>query len=135
MPAGEGVRVDGAFEEGMEIPIYYDPMIAKLVVWGKDREEAIRKCIVAIDDFEISGLKTTLDFGKYVLTHPAFCSGDFDTNFVKSYFSDSQAIFDGFTEETTVLQSGINQLWDDLKSSKQKQFASHPIITNWVKVP
>ena len=88
-----------------------------------------------IDNFEISGLKTTLDFGKYVLTHPAFCSGDFDTNFVKTYFSDTQAIYDGFTDETMALQSGINQLWEDLKASNQKQFDSHPIITNWIKVP
>jgi propionyl-CoA carboxylase alpha chain len=135
LPSGEGIRVDGAFEEGMEIPIYYDPMIAKLVVWGKDREEAINKCITAIDNYEISGLKTTLDFGKYVLTHPAFCSGDFDTNFVKTYLSDIEAIYDGFADETAALQSGINQLWDDLKASNKKQFASHPIITNWVKVP
>ncbi|MCF8443842.1 MAG: biotin carboxylase, partial [Crocinitomicaceae bacterium] len=59
----------------------------------------------------------------------------FDTNFVKTYLSDIEAIYDGFADETAALQSGINQLWDDLKASNKKQFASHPIITNWVKVP
>lgn len=135
LPSGEGIRVDDAFGEGMEIPIYYDPMIAKLVVWGKDRKEAINKCIAAINNYEISGLKTTLDFGKYVLSHPAFRSGDFDTNFVKTYFSDSQAIYDGFTDESSALAGGINQIWNDLEAANNKQFASHPIITNWVKVP
>jgi acetyl-CoA carboxylase biotin carboxylase subunit len=71
VPAGENTRVDDAFVEGMSIPIYYDPMIAKLVVWGKTREEAIDRCIKAIDHYQISGLKTTLDFGKYVLKHEA----------------------------------------------------------------
>jgi len=86
IPAGRNTRVDDAFVEGMDIPIFYDPMIAKLVIWGKTREEAIDRTIKAIDNYQISGLKTTLDFGKYVLKHPAFRSGDFDTNFIKHYF-------------------------------------------------
>ena len=74
IPAGKNIRVDDAFLEGMEIPIYYDPMIAKLVVWGKNRDEAMDRAIEAIDNYQISGVKTTLDFGKYVLKHPAFRS-------------------------------------------------------------
>jgi propionyl-CoA carboxylase alpha chain len=135
LPSGDGIRVDGAFEEGMEIPIFYDPMIAKLVVWGKDRDEAIKKCIEAIDNYEISGLNTTLDFGKYVLQHPAFCSGDFDTNFIKTYFSDPQTIYNGFENETRALEAGIDQIWNDLKANDKKQFASQPIVSNWVKLP
>jgi propionyl-CoA carboxylase alpha chain len=128
-------RVDGAFEEGMEIPIYYDPMIAKLVVWGKDRNEAIKKCIEAIDNYEISGLTTTLDFGKYVLQHPAFVSGDFDTNFIKTYFSDTKAIYEGFQDEENALEAGIEQIWSDLKEMGKQQYASQPITNNWVKIP
>ena len=64
IPAGENTRVDDAYLEGMEIPIFYDPMIAKLVVWGKDRNEAIQRTIKAIDHYQISGVKTTLDFWK-----------------------------------------------------------------------
>ena len=67
VPSGQSVRIDDAFAEGMEIPIYYDPMIAKLVVWGKTRKHAIKRTIKAIDEYQISGLKTTLDFGKFVL--------------------------------------------------------------------
>jgi acetyl/propionyl-CoA carboxylase alpha subunit len=85
-PAGPGVRVDDSFEEGMDIPIYYDPMISKLIVHGKDRTEAIEKMIRAIDDYKIVGVETTLDFCKFVLKHKAFVSGNFDTGFIAKYF-------------------------------------------------
>lgn len=86
-PQGLGVRVDDGFEEGMDIPIYYDPMIAKLITHGKDREEAISRMLRAIDDYKITGVETTLPFCSFVLKHPAFTSGDFDTHFVKKYFT------------------------------------------------
>lgn len=86
-PQGPGVRVDDGFEEGMDIPIYYDPMIAKLITWGKDREESIQRMIRAIDEYTIVGCKTTLPFCQYVMKHDAFTSGKFDTNFVKHYFT------------------------------------------------
>lgn len=86
-PSGPGVRVDDSFEQGMDIPIYYDPMIAKLVVHGKDRTEAIAKMLRAIDDYKIVGVETTLEFCKFVLNHQAFVSGKFDTGFIKNYFS------------------------------------------------
>lgn len=85
-PKGNGVRVDDGFEQGMEIPIYYDPMIAKLITYGKDRKEAIERMIRAIDEYEISGIETTLVFGKFVMQHEAFTSGKFDTHFVSKYF-------------------------------------------------
>ena len=86
-PKGPGVRVDDGFEEGMDVPIYYDPMIAKLIVHGKDRKEAIERMIRAIDEYTITGIQTTLAFGKYVMEHPAFVSGNFDTHFVSKYFT------------------------------------------------
>jgi acetyl-CoA carboxylase biotin carboxylase subunit len=86
-PQGPGVRVDDGFEQGMDIPIYYDPMIAKLVTFGENRAEAIARMLRAIDEYKITGIETTLPFGRYVLTHPAFVSGDFDTNFIKNHFT------------------------------------------------
>ncbi len=85
-PHGPGVRVDDGFEEGMAIPIYYDPMISKLITYGKNREEARKKMLRAINDYEITGIETTLGFGKYVLNHEAFISGKFDTKFVDKHF-------------------------------------------------
>jgi len=86
IPTGEGVRVDDGFDEGMDIPIYYDPMIAKLVVHGINRADAIQKLRKAIDDYKIVGVKTTLPFGTFVLNHSAFTTGNFDTKFVENYF-------------------------------------------------
>lgn len=85
-PSGPGVRVDDGFEEGMDIPIFYDPMIAKLVVHGINREDAINKMIRAISDYRIVGVETTLDFCSFVLKHDAFVSGKFDTGFINKYF-------------------------------------------------
>lgn len=86
-PSGEGIRLDDGFEEGMEVPIYYDPMLAKLITYGKTREEAIQLMIKAIDQYEVVGVSTTLPFGKFVFEHEAFRSGNFDTHFVKKYYS------------------------------------------------
>ena len=86
-PVGEGIRVDDGYEEGMSIPIYYDPMIAKLVVHGKTRTEAIQKMLQAIKEYNIEGVSTTLPFGTFVFEHDAFFSGHFDTHFVKNYYT------------------------------------------------
>jgi len=131
VPSGESIRVDDAFAEGMEIPIYYDPMIAKLVVWGKDRNHAIKRTLKAIDNYQISGLKTTLDFGKYVLKHVAFTSGDFDTNFVRHYFEDPTVMYSLMDEEEEVLTHGINKIWDSIKEKDCKEFASREISSRW----
>ncbi len=124
IPTGNNVRVDDAFAEGMDIPIYYDPMIAKLVTWGETRQEAIEKCIEAIDNYQISGVKTTLDFGKYVLKHPAFVSGDFDTNFVKHYFSDPTIMHEAMQEEKLALVSSMEAIWNGVTEKKNAEFAS-----------
>lgn len=87
IPVGEGIRVDDGYEQGMQIPIFYDPMIAKLAVHGKDRTEAIQKTIAAIKDYHIEGFSTTLPFGSFVLEHEAFVSGKFDTHFVKNHYT------------------------------------------------
>lgn len=126
-PTADYIRIDDAFEEGMEIPIYYDPMIAKLVTWGKNREESIERMIQAIDEFEISGLKTTLDFGKYVMKHEAFRSGDFDTNFVKTYFSDPSVLNHAQEEEKRALEATIGELWKGVVENKNKEFVSEKI--------
>ncbi len=86
-PSGEGVRVDDGYSEGMQIPIYYDPMIAKLVTHGANRNEAIEKMKEAIKSFRIEGVSTTLPFGRFVFEHDAFLSGQFDTHFVKKFYS------------------------------------------------
>jgi len=87
LPVGEGIRVDNGFDQGMDIPIYYDPMLAKLITYGKTREEAIQLMIKAIENYRVEGVQTTLPFGKFVFGHEAFRSGKFDTHFVKKYYN------------------------------------------------
>jgi len=87
LPIGVNIRVDNGFEEGMDIPIYYDPMLSKLITYGKTRDEAIQLMIKAIENYEVEGVQTTLPFGKFVCEHEAFRSGKFNTHFVKQYYS------------------------------------------------
>ena len=108
-PEGEGIRVDDGFEEGMNIPIYYDPMIAKLIVHAEDREAAMQKMIEAIDAYKITGIQTTLAFCKFVMKHEAFRSGNFDTHFVKNYFS-PEMLDEELSEEEAMLASLIGHL-------------------------
>lgn len=89
-PQGPGVRVDDGYYQGMKVPIYYDPMIAKLIVYGKDRPEAIQRMIRAIDEYRINGLSTTLEFCKFVMNHHNFRSGNYNTNFIQDHFKPSQ---------------------------------------------
>ncbi len=86
VPQGPGVRVDDGFEEGMDIPIYYDPMISKLITFGANREQARMRMLRAIEEYDITGLSTTLDFCAFALKHDAFISGKFDTKFVQTHF-------------------------------------------------
>jgi propionyl-CoA carboxylase alpha chain len=86
IPQGHGVRVDGGYEEGMKIPVQYDPLLAKLVVHAETRELAMDKMKRAIEDFEITGVETTLGFGHFVMGHEAFRSGNFNTRFIENYF-------------------------------------------------
>jgi acetyl/propionyl-CoA carboxylase alpha subunit len=85
-PKGPGVRVDDAYEEGMDIPIFYDPMIAKLIVHAPTRHEAIERLCRAIDEYYIKGIKTTLPFGKWAVQTEPFRNGKFDTKFIDKYF-------------------------------------------------
>ncbi|WP_421809760.1 acetyl-CoA carboxylase biotin carboxylase subunit [Flagellimonas sp.] len=87
LPIGEGIRVDNGFTEGMDIPIFYDPMLSKLIAYGKNREEAIELMLNAIKAYKIKGVETTLPFGSFVFSHEAFRSGDFDTHFVKTHYA------------------------------------------------
>ena len=86
-PQGAGIRVDDGYEEGQEVSIYYDPMIAKLITYGKDRSEAIARMRRAIHEYRIIGVETTLSFCDYVLQHPEFLDGTFTTKFVESHFT------------------------------------------------
>lgn len=89
-PVMENVRLDDAFIAGMEVSIFYDPLIGKLIAFGDNRNAAIRNLLEAIRRFDITGIETTLPFGKFVCEHPNFISGEFDTHFIEKYFTPEQ---------------------------------------------
>jgi propionyl-CoA carboxylase alpha chain len=101
LPEGENIRVDNGIEQDMDVPIYYDPMLAKLITYGKTREEAIEVMINAIQNYKVKGISTTLPFGKFVMEHPAFREGHFDTNFVKKYYS-SDLVKEQYKDEAEI---------------------------------
>ena len=86
VPGGLGVRVDSGVYEGYKIPPIYDSMIAKLIVHGNDRAEAIAKMKRALDEFDIQGVDTTIPFQRKVLENERFVSGNFDTGFIEEEF-------------------------------------------------
>jgi acetyl/propionyl-CoA carboxylase alpha subunit len=131
IPQGLGVRVDDGFVEGMDIPIYYDPMIAKLVTFGKDREEAIERMIRAIDDYKITGIQTTLPFGKFVMQHDAFRSGNFDTHFVKNYFN-ADSLKDSSSDEAEIAALMIANLWKESKAKQNHTSSADENKSAWV---
>jgi len=115
-PKGPGVRVDDGYEEGMDIPIYYDPMIAKLIAYAATREEAIERLCRAIDEYYIKGIKTTLAFGKWAVRNEHFRSGNFDTKFIDKYYKPEYLITDEReAEEVAALLSAI--VWEKSKKA------------------
>lgn len=115
LPEGDGIRVDNGIEEGMDVPIYYDPMLSKLVTYGKTREESIELMIKAIDNYHVEGVATTLPFGKFVMEHEAFRSGDFDTGFVKSYYNPEKMKANLDTEAQIAAMIALQQYLEDKK--------------------
>ncbi|SEN89957.1 acetyl-CoA carboxylase, biotin carboxylase subunit [Mucilaginibacter gossypiicola] len=130
-PKGPGVRVDDGFEQGMEIPIYYDPMIAKLITYADTRAEAIDRMVRAIDEYQITGITTTLGFGRFVMEHEAFTSGNFDTHFVKKYFT-PEVLQESYEDEAIIAAMVM-----ELLLSKKKVSITAPAETveasNWIK--
>lgn len=130
-PQGPGIRVDDGFEQGMEIPIYYDPMVAKLITYATSREEAIQKMLRAIDEFEITGIANTLEFGRFVMNHEAFRSGKFDTHFVKNFFTPEQLLIESATSEMEALAAAMAGYLYSRKLPATKPISKNRSRSNW----
>ncbi|MEN3039009.1 MAG: ATP-grasp domain-containing protein, partial [Candidatus Kryptonium sp.] len=143
-PSGPWVRVDAGIEAGNEITIHYDPMISKLVTWGKDRMEAIERMKVALSEYKIYGVKTTIPFCLWVMKNEHFRQGKYDTHFIKNYFNSGELkkelelSTDGAisTEIAAAIASGIlslerkNQI-STLISSQSKPRTSKGNTSRW----
>ena len=84
-PGGFGVRVDSAAYQGYTIPPHYDSMVAKLIVWGKDRADAIARTKRALSEFAVEGVFTTIPFHLKLLEHKVFISGHHDIKFLEEH--------------------------------------------------
>lgn len=129
-PTGDNIRVDDGYYEGMDIPIYYDPMIAKLITYGKDRASAIAKMIEAIEHYRIEGVETTLGFGAFVMQHEAFINGNIDTHFVKKHF-DANTFKVGKADEAEVAALVALKAYLDYKNGFRQTIAN--TSTNWTQ--
>jgi len=135
LPEGPGVRVDSGYTAGMEISVYYDPMIAKLIVWGNTRKEAIQRMKRAIDEYEITGIQSTLSFGKFVINHPVFQQGMYNTGFVESFFN-NEVINNGNEEEAKVAAILMNYLFSEkgnlsVETNPNSLNGQQTSISNW----
>lgn len=130
-PKGPGVRVDDGYEEGMDIPIFYDPMIAKLVVHGATRDEAIDRLCRAVDEYYIRGIKTTLGFGKWAVQTEAFRKGTFDTGFIGKYFKPEYLVQDNEDiDKVAALLSAFT--WEkEKKPLTNAAMATNGTTSNW----
>lgn len=132
-PQGNGIRVDDGFEQGMEIPFYYDPMIAKLICHAENREMAIEKTIRAINEYEITGLETTLGFCNFVMHHEAFRSGKFDTGFVGKYFKPEVLTGTPDADEEKIAAALSLHLLTQTNTSPNTQQVVNAPVSKWRK--
>lgn len=103
VPSGPGVRVDLGIYQGWKVPIYYDPIIAKVIVWGRNRQEAILRMDRTLQEFVIKGIKTTIPFHRWLVNHPRFIQGDFNTTFVdQEYLQRRRESKDSFWEIASI---------------------------------
>jgi len=132
-PEGFGVRVDDGFEEGMDIPIYYDPMISKMCSYGRTRDEAISRMIRAIDDYKVIGIETTLPFGKFVMQHGAFQSGDYNTSFVGTHFTEESSLQEDILEEEELAAIFASKITFENKSKTKifNNITQTNTVSNW----
>lgn len=128
-PQGPGVRVDDGYEEGMDIPIYYDPLLSKLIVHAETRELACARMIRAISEYRISGVSTTLPFGTFVMKHEAFLSGQFDTRFIENYFKPDMLEASSDDEELVAALVAVNT--QRPASTNEQQQSQSDAQSNW----
>lgn len=129
-PKGPGVRVDDGYEQGQAIPIFYDPMIAKLVVHGADRDEAIDRLCRAVDEYYIRGIKTTLNFGKWAVQTEPFRTGKFDTKFIEKHFKPEYLMTeDEDREKVAALLSAT--VWEQEKKPVSTVGTANKVSSGW----
>ncbi len=131
-PGGPGVRDDSGVFEGFEIPIYYDPIISKLVAWGRDRTEAIARMKRALSEYVVAGVRTTIPFHIRVMNNRHFIEGNFDTNFIDKVFFKEEQERRLAHEDVAVVTAAIQMFLDERKRAiAQRPAAASGPVSMW----
>jgi acetyl/propionyl-CoA carboxylase alpha subunit len=109
-PWGPGVRNDSGIYEGWDVSPHYDPILSKLVTYGETRESAIRRMMLALDDYVVHGVETSIDLHKRILAHPAFIKGETYTDFIENYGDELLSRADGVPDEAFIAAALADQL-------------------------
>ncbi len=134
LPAGPGVRVDSGVVLWSEIPIYYDPMIAKLAVWGKDRPEAIARTRRALREYRLSGVESTIGFHRVVLQNEKFVAGDISTHFLEEEYPDNDYHrFPADMLERAAIAAAADKLYNERKISLVRTTQAPGERSGWVR--
>jgi len=132
LPAGPGVRVDSGVVIYSEVPIYYDPMMAKLVVWGRDRTEAIQRTVRALKEYRVSGLRTTIGFHIAVMNNARFIAGDLSTGFLAEEFPDNKyVVLDDDTRRCAAVAAALDKFTHERRILLQKREAGGAVESGW----
>lgn len=103
-PSGPGVRVESSLYPGLQVPLFYDPLLSKLVVWGQDRMQAIARMRRALAEYQIVGVRTTLPFARWLMEHPRFIAADFSTDFIAEEWDGRNPTVANLTEQESNIQ-------------------------------
>jgi acetyl-CoA carboxylase biotin carboxylase subunit len=133
IPAGPGIRVDSGAVIFSEIPVYYDPMFAKLIVWGKNRKEAIERTKRALEEFRVAGVTTTIGFHRALLDNKRFVNGDFSTKFIEEEYPDFNfKLKDKTLEETAAIAVALEKYLNEKKLQVQNSKVTEKAISAWL---
>lgn len=127
-PQGSFIRLDSSAFPGYEVPIYYDPMVAKLIAWGKTRDEAIRRLERALEEFSLTGIKTNIVLHKSIIQEEAFLSGEYTTQFLDRDFQGTRDNLFKFVDDRVFLISLAIEAYKELKP---RSTADQNILSRW----
>jgi acetyl-CoA carboxylase biotin carboxylase subunit len=130
-PQGPFMRVDSYAYPGYEVPIYYDPMIAKVITWGETREEAIDRMQRALTEFVLTGIKTNIVLHKTILDHPTFRDGSYTTQFIEKNFEVIEPKMFSQIEDPVFLIAAAITAYNDRKSKDVRQLN---YTSNWKRI-
>ena len=130
-PGGPGIRVDSGIYERCDVSLFYDPLISKVIVWGKDRAEAIRRMSRALMEYRILGIQTTIPFHERIMQNEHFIAGDFDTDFIEKVFTSEEMQREKFSRMEAAIVTAIVAHRNKKKAKLAIRKKSEESVNSW----